>query len=101
MFADFPSDGKTPIVTEEEVEETDPTAGGRGQFYHNATFLGVLIGVGALIVVVIVCLLLVAFRGGHISLDKLHSKCYQSTFTFSSLIVKHWILHDGIISFNL
>ena len=65
------------------MEETDPTSGGRGQFYHNATFLGVLISVGALIVVVIVCLLLVAFRGGHISLDKLHGKCYRSTFKIS------------------
>ena len=89
IFVDFLSDGKTPIVTEEEVEETDPTGGKRGQFYHNPTFLGVLIGVGALIVVVIVCLLLVAFRGGHISLDKLHGKCCRSTLYFSWLIVKH------------
>lgn len=74
MFVDFLSDGN-PIVTEEEVVEVDPTAGRRGQFYRNPTFLGVLIGVGALIVVVIVCLLLVAFRGGHINLDKLHGKC--------------------------
>lgn len=56
------------------MEEVDPTAGRRGQFYRNPTFLGVLIGVGALIVVVIVCLLLVAFRGGHISIDKIHGK---------------------------
>ena len=80
------------------MEETDPTSGGRGQFYHNATFLGVLISVGALIVVVVIaCLLLVAFRGGH----KLHGKCYRSTFKISSLIVKHWILHDARMSFNL
>lgn len=57
------------------MEEADPTEGSRGQFYRNPTFLGVLIGVSALIVVVIVCLLLVAFRGGHISLDKLHGEC--------------------------
>ena len=65
------------------MEESDPTEGERGQFYHNHAFLGVLIGVGALIVVVIVCLLLVAFRGGHISLEKLHGKCCRSTFNFS------------------
>lgn len=82
MFGDCQLDGKTPIVTEEEVEEADPTAGRRGRFYRNPTFLGVLIGVGALIVVVIVCLLLVAFRGGHISLDKLQGKC-RSTYKFS------------------
>lgn len=60
------------------MKETDPTTGERAQFYRNPTFLGVLIGVGALIVVVIVCLLLVAFRGGHISLDKIHGKCYHT-----------------------
>ena len=75
MLFDFLSDGKTPVVTEEEVEEIDPTAGRRGQLFRNPTFLGVLISVVALIVVVVVCLLLVAFRGGHISLDKLHGKC--------------------------
>ena len=65
-------DENTPIVTKVEVEAADPTADRRSQFYRNPTFWGVLIGVGALIVVVIVCLLLVAFRGGHVSFDKIH-----------------------------
>ena len=73
-FDDFQLDRRTPIVTEEEVEEVDPGTDKRNQFYRNPTFLGVLIGVGALIVVVIVCLLLVAFRGGHISISKIHGK---------------------------
>ena len=52
-----------------DVEAAAPK---RTPFYRNRAFFGVLIGVAALIVVVIVCLLLVAFRGGRIDLDKFH-----------------------------
>lgn len=68
-------DGSTLIVTLEEAGDIEVPTNKRTQFYRNPAFFGVLIGVGALIVVVIVCLLLVAFRGGRIDLDKFHGNC--------------------------
>ena len=67
----FSSDGGSVIVKEIVEPGTDETATTSGQFYRNPTFLGVLIGVGSLIVVVIVCLLLVAFRAGHLNVAKI------------------------------
>ena len=65
------SEGRKVIVKEvvepNDTEGTPPTS----QLYRNPTFLGVLIGVCALIVIVIVCLLLVAFRAGHLNADKI------------------------------
>ena len=65
------SEGRKVIV--KEVVEPDDTKGTpqTSQLYRNPTFLGVLIGVCALIVIVIVCLLLVAFRAGHLNADKI------------------------------
>ena len=54
----------------------------RTKFYRNPTFLGVLIGVGALIVIVIICLLLVAFRAGHLSVAKIHGVFELYFFSF-------------------
>ena len=65
------SEGRKVIVKEvvepNDTKGTPPTS----QLYRNPTFLGVLIGVCALIVIVIVCLLLVAFRAGHLNADKI------------------------------
>ena len=71
----FSSDRETVVVKEVVEAGFDETDAKSGKFYRNPTFLGVLIGVGALIVVVIVCLLLVAFRAGHLNVAKI-----QGTF---------------------
>lgn len=65
-------DGNTLIVTLKEAGDIEVPTNKRTQFYRNPAFFGVLIGVGGLIIVVIVCVLLVAFRGGRIDLDKFH-----------------------------
>ena len=59
------------VIVKEVVEPNDTKATETSQLYRNPTFLGVLIGVCALIVIVIVCLLLVAFRAGHLNADKI------------------------------
>ena len=60
------------VIVKEVVEPNDTKATPQtSQLYRNPTFLGVLIGVCALIVIVIVCLLLVAFRAGHLNADKI------------------------------
>ena len=60
------------VIVKEVVEPNDTKATLQtSQLYRNPTFLGVLIGVCALIVIVIVCLLLVAFRAGHLNADKI------------------------------
>lgn len=64
-------DGESVVVKEVVEAGFDETDAKSGKFYRNTTFLGVLIGVGALIVVVIVCLLLVAFRAGHLNVAKI------------------------------
>lgn len=59
------------IVKEVEEPNDIKATPQTSQLYRNPTFLGVLIGVCALIVIVIVCLLLVAFRAGHLNADKI------------------------------
>ena len=65
------TDGGSFIVKEVEEIDSEGTKSKTSQFYRNPTFLGVIIGFGALIVIVIVCLLLVAFRAGHLNVAKI------------------------------
>ena len=63
------------VVKEMEESEAEETTAKRAQFYRNPTFLGVVIGVGALMLIVIICLLLVAVRAGHLNAAKIHGEC--------------------------
>lgn len=60
------------VVKEMEESEAEETTAKRAHFYRNPTFLGVVIGVGALMLIVIICLLLVAVRAGHLNAAKIH-----------------------------
>lgn len=83
MFVDSYTEGGSVIVKEVEDTGSGEKNANRTQFYRNPTFLGVLIGVGALIVVVIVCLLLVAFRAGHLNVSKIHGMFNNKSIFFS------------------
>ena len=72
VFIDLSFSEGRKVIVKEVVEPNDTKATLQtSQLYRNPTFLGVLIGVCALIVIVIVCLLLVAFRAGHLNADKI------------------------------
>ena len=71
VFIDLSFSEGRKVIVKEVVEPNDTKATETSQLYRNPTFLGVLIGVCALIVIVIVCLLLVAFRAGHLNADKI------------------------------
>lgn len=62
------------IVKEVEEPKEGPTPEERMQLYRNPTFLGVVVGVGALMFIVIICLLLVAVRAGHLNTSKFHGE---------------------------
>lgn len=62
------------IVKEVEEPKEGPTPEGRMQLYRNPTFLGVVMGVSVLMLIVIICLLLVAVRAGHLNTSKFHGQ---------------------------
>lgn len=80
------------VVKEVENIQSEATTAKTTQFYRNPTFFGVLIGVGALIVIVIVCLLLVAFRAGHLNVAKLHGMCKILDNFIGVFVLDHGLL---------
>lgn len=62
------------IVKEVEEPEVGSTPEGGIQLHRNPTFLGVVMGVGVLMLIVIICLLLIAVRAGHLNTSKFHGQ---------------------------